>query len=308
MRFKRTKKSEAVRRRTSVGGERPQAFSYHANRADQEYNLGRAQPREQDVRRREQLVRFWCQRLGVLVAGLVIIFCALDILHLSATPKIVVLSASSNNYFLQSSTVYQRAAATLFASSVFNANKITINTAEIKQKLQAQFPELSDVSITLPLISHRPIVYIAPTTPSLLLATAHSGTFVLDTNGKALIQSSQIAGLDGLKLPMVTDQSGIAIRAGQVAVASTSVQFIQSVVTELAAKGVSLKSLVLPPAAYELDVYPGGAGYYIKFNMHNDNPLQQTGTFLAVQQRLRAQNVTPASYIDVRVDGRAYYK
>lgn len=312
MRFRRNAKTTGrnpalSRRQVTYTSSRPQAFSYSSNRSEQEYNLGRAQPREQDMRKRQRLVRYWRQRLGVLFAGLIIIVCLLDILHLSSMPKVIALTGASNSSFLQPSNVYQQAAAKLFAGSIFNANKITINTDQIKQKLKAQFPELSDVSITLPLIGHRPIVYIAPSSPSLVLAT-HSGDFVLDSSGRALLPASQVPGLAGLQLTTVTDQSGLSVHTNQVVLPRASVAFIQTVIGELKAKNVAFNSLTLPAAAYELDLYPSGVGYYVKFNLHTTDAMQQVGSYLAVRQRLQSQNITPTAYIDVRVDGRAYYK
>ncbi len=269
--------------------------------------MGRQQPREQDVRRRERLVRYWRQRLGMFVAGVVLIICVLYTLHLSTNPKVVSLAPASSGYFLQDDSIYQQAAAKEFASSVLNSNKVTINTIGIQQKLQHQFPELSEVSVTIPLMSHRPIVYLAPTTPSLILSTPQ-GSYVLDDTGKALINASAIAGIDKLKLPTVTDQSGLQVHQGAIALASSEVSFIHTVTAELQAKGVAIASLTLPAAAYELDVRPTGVGYYVKFNMHQLTARQQSGTFLAVKQRLASQAVAPAAYIDVRLDGRAYYK
>jgi len=304
---KKTKQPKPGERRRAIIDSRPSAFSYHANRSDQEYNLGRAQPRDQDVRKRELLIRYWRQRLGVLFAGLIIIICVIDILHVSPSPKVIALTGSSSSSFLQPTTIYQQAAAKLFAGSIFNGNKITINTDQIKLKLQARFPELSDVSITLPLIGHRPIVYIAPAMPSVILA-AHNGSFVLDSAGRALLPANQVRGISSLNLSTVTDQSGLSVTSGQVVLPSSSITFIQTVLAELKVKNVAVKSLTLPPAAYELDLYPDGVGYYVKLNLHTNDAMQQIGTYLAVQQRLKSQNITPASYIDVRVDGRAYYK
>jgi hypothetical protein len=309
MKFGRKKKQAqaTANRRQVIGSSRTSAFSYHANRKEQDYNLGRQQPREQDVRSRARVIRYWQQRLGMLVAGIVLIVCVLDILHLSTTPKVISLTTTSNNYFLQPTSIYEVAATKLFKSSLLNDNKLTINTSDIKQKLQQQFPELSDVSITLPLMSHRPIVYIAPTTPSVVLSTV-SGSFVLDNNGKALIRADAVADLSKLGLPTVVDQSGLAVKADEVALPSNSVAFIQSVVAELHAKAIPVNGLTLPAAAYELDIKPSGVGYFVKFNLHSTNVLQQVGTYLAVRTRLASQNITPASYIDVRLDGRAYYK
>jgi hypothetical protein len=264
-------------------------------------------PRDQDIRRRERIVRYWRQRLGMFIAGVALIVCVLYTLHLTNQPKVVSLTSSSNSYFLQSTDVYQKAAAEAFGGSIFNDNKITVNSVGIQQRLQKQFPELSDVSVTIPLMSHRPIVYIAPTTPSLVLANSDN-SFVLDNNGKALLETSQVADLEKLQLPTVTDQSGLKVKKGDIALAGTGVSFIQTVKAELEAKGVAIESITLPSAAYELYVKPKGAGYFVKFNMHENTARQQAGTFLAVRARLATQNVTPSSYVDVRLDGRAYYK
>jgi len=293
--------------RQVVSGGRPTAFSYHANRAEQDVNLGRLQPRDQDNRHRERLVRYWRQRLGMLLAGIILIICVLDILHLSSQPSVIAVTTSTNNTFLQPTKVYERAAQKLFAGSLLNSNKITINTDAIQTKLKKQFPELADVSVTLPLMSHRPIVYIAPSDPALLLKTSR-GDYILDTTGRALLTASQADNLTRLAIPVVTDQSGLRITPGASALPSSSVAFITTVLKELQAKQVSVDTVTLPTSAYELDIKPKGAGYFVKFNMHNDTALQQTGTYLAVRERLASQNVTPSSYIDVRLDGRAYYK
>jgi hypothetical protein len=305
--FRRKQKTQAPGTRQVVRGDRPSAFSYHANRSDQEFAMGRQQPRDQDVRRRERLVRYWRQRLGMFVAGVVLIVCVLYTLHLNNNAKVVSLAPASSGYFLQSTDVYQRAASKDFASSIFNSNKVTINAVGIEQKLQQQFPELSEVSVAIPLMSHRPIIYIAPTTPSLILTTGN-GSFVLDNTGKALIGADAIAGLSKLNLPTVTDQSGLQVHSGTIALASSEVSFVRTVMAELQAKGVTVQALTLPNAAYELDVHPSGVGYFVKFNMHTATARQQAGTYLAVKSRLGAQGITPASYVDVRLDGRAYYK
>src|SRR5882762_2113607 len=98
--FGRKKKSQPTGRRVLQNSGRAQSLSYHSSRVEQEYNLGRAQPRDQDIRRRERLIKFWRQRLAVLLMGGLVIACLLYILHLSANPKVVPLTTSSNDYFL----------------------------------------------------------------------------------------------------------------------------------------------------------------------------------------------------------------
>ena len=313
MKLRRSKNKEpsvVVRRRPQQTAPRPVAFSsYHANRSEQEYTVGRAQPRDQDIRRQERLVKFWRQRLSGLVVGFVVIGVLGIVLHVSGSPRVVVLSSTSNNTFLRPTDVYQQAASTLLDSSAWNGNKITINTSQIQQKLQQEFPELSGISISLPLINSRPVVYIAPTMPSLLLST-RGGSYVLSSGGVALLSSGQLSNANRLALPTVTDQTNTKVKIGQEALPSSSITFIKTVVAELHAKNLTVASMTLPTAAaYELDVQPSGVGYYVKFNLHDTSGArQQAGTFLAVMQHLQSQGVTPASYIDVRLSGRAYYK
>jgi len=304
----RKKSATQPRRRPPVAGtSRPQSFSYRSSRYDQDFNVGRAQPRQQDSRRRERLIKELRQRFGLVIAGVVLLVCIGFMLHLSPTPKVEPLSASSNAYFLRSTSAYQQAARQLFASSLFNGNKITVNTAGIAAKLQQEFPELASVSISLPIMGHRPVVYIAPTTPSLLLQTTH-GTYVLDDTGKALLKADAVGGIDKMNLPTIIDNSGLAVQLNHVALPADTINFIRTVAAELQAKGITPSKLVLPSAAYELDVTPQGAGYYIKFNLHSGDARQQAGTYLAVRHQLAAQHITPKHYIDVRLDGRAYYK
>lgn len=293
--------------RQVVRGSRAQAFSYSASRNDQEYATGRGTPRDQDIRRRERIIKYWRQRLGMFIAGIVLIVCVLYTLHLNDNAKVVVITPGTSGYFLQPTETYQQAAAKVFAESVLNNNKVTVNSVSIQQKLQQQFPELSDVSVTIPLMSHRPIVYIAPTMPALVLKTA-TGDYILDSKGQALLSTSQVADMDSLGLPVVTDQGILKVKTGVSALAGTEITFIKTVVAELNAKQIDIESMVLPTDAYQLNVKPRGVGYYVKFNMHEATARQQSGTFLAVRERLSSQGITPSSYIDVRLDGRAYYK
>ena len=292
-------------RRQVVSGGRPTAYSYHANRSEQEYNVGRSEPREQDTRRQARVLRDIRQRLGFILALLVVLACIINVLRLSSDPKVVSLTAGSADTFLHSNATYEQAAQKLLAGSILNGNKITINSDQIVHKLKQEFPELSDVSITLPLVGHRPVVYIAPTTPSLILQAGPS-SFVLDENGKVL--TTNTSGPDTTSLPTVTDQSGLKAEVNKQALPASTISFIQTVLGQLAAAHLTVASLTLPTSTYELDVHPSGVGYFVKFNIHSDDARQQAGTYLAVRQRLQSQNITPAAYIDVRVDGRAYYK
>jgi cell division septal protein FtsQ len=295
------------RQRAGARQQSTSAYSYYAQRSDQELNTGRQLDRSALQAKAGHFRNFWLQRFGLVVLLLAVIASAANVLSLSSDAKIVPLTSSTSQTFLQDQADYQTAANKLFAGSIWNRNKITVDTAHISAQLVKQFPELSSVSITLPLLAHRPLVYIQPVQPALILA-ATNGSFVLDTEGKALLSVTNSASLASLDLPVVTDQSGIKVSINHQALTSGDVGFIQTIIAELAAKHISVSAMTLPAAASELDAQISGQPYFVKFNLESGDARQQAGTFLATQAHLQSQNITPTKYIDVRVDGRAYYQ
>jgi hypothetical protein len=286
----------------------PSTFAYRARRSDQERGTGRQLDREQTMAAGRDLGRFWLQRFGLIILLLAIVASLANIFTLSSSVKVVMLTTPSDRLLLRSARTYQAAASQQLADSIWNRNKITIDASKLSRQMLSQFPELSSVSVTVPLLAHRPLVYVEPAQPALILA-AGNGAFIIDTTGKALIGGSSAAALgQANKLPVVTDQSGLDVHTNHQVLSAANVSFIQTVIAELAAKQVTVSGMTLPPAASELDVQLAGQAYFVKFNLQSNDPRGQAGTFLATIAQLHSQNITPAKYVDVRVDGRAYYQ
>lgn len=288
----RKKTDRRARRRQIVETERS-APAYRSSRQSEARNV----------------TTLWVQlarRSGVLILGLAIIISVINLLSVSPHAKITPLTSSAaSSSLLRNQAEYQAAADKLLASSLWNRNKITIDTTKVSNQLVAQFPELTSASITLPLFAHRPIVYVQPAQAALVVA-ADNGAFVIEQNGKALMPSANLP--TAHNLPQIVDQSGLQIKTGRQVLTSDDVGFVQTVITELSAKHVEVSSMVLPATARELDVYVAGQPYFVKFNLANNDARQQAGTYLAAAAELQRQHATPAHYVDVRVDGRAYYQ
>jgi hypothetical protein len=282
-----------------------QTFSYHTQRSDQSTNTGRKFRKDILSPKARSVGSFWLQRFGLAILLAVGLVCLVSALTLSSNVKLEQLGSVNQNQLFHNQAAYQASANTFLHDSILNHNKLTINTDKLSQQLLAKYPELDSATVAVPLISHRPIVYISYTQPAVILHN-QSGSFVLDTNGKVLAATSAAA-VD-LGLPTVTDQSGLNLTLNHQVLTSGDVSFIQTVVAGLQAKQVTSSSMTLPAAANELDVAIAGKPYFVKFNLHATSAKLQIGTFLAVQQRLQGENITPAKYIDVRVDGRAYYQ
>ena len=300
------------RQRQSASSEstpKTSGFSYRASRSEEELNLGRRADKERRPPTPFHTGRFWLQRFGLIILLIAIIASAVNLLNLSTTAEILPLSSNDPAQALFNKPAYQAAANHLLARSIWNQNKVTVDTGQISRQLLAQFPELATVSVTIPLLTHRPIIYIEPAQPVIIIQSPTEGSFVLNTNGKALLKNTAnplIAGQSAL--PVVTDLSGLNLVLGHQVLPANNISFVQTIVGELAAKHYSVASMTLPPAASELDVKLVGQAYSIKFNLENNDPRQQVGTFLATITQLQSQHITPSQYIDVRVDGRAFYK
>jgi len=296
------------RHRTPSAAEQPTpSLSYYSRRSDQELNIGRGTRRERRKSAFHIFSRFWSRRFGLVILLLAVMTCGFNVLRLSTDAEIMPATSDNGTAYVHNLSTYQIAASQLLAGSIWNRNKITIDTSQLSQKLAAKFPELTNVSVTLPLLSHRPIIYIQSAQPALILSGV-SGSFVIGTNGNVLYASNGDESLQQLHLIQVADQSGLKLSLGRQALTASDISFIQIVVAQLAARHFTVSTMTLPAATRELDVHIIGQPYFIKFNLETADARQQAGTFLATQARLRSQNITPAQYIDVRVDGRAYYQ
>ncbi len=309
MRLRRSKASQLGRHRRQVSDEEPkslgQKFSYRARRSVAELNTGRSTVREERAASRK--AKSFLRKTGLFVLLLALVASAVNILSLSTKPKILPLEGDKSKAFLSSPEIYENFASQELQSSVWNRNKLTVNTGDVSEKLVQQFPELSSASLTVPLLAHRPIIYVQPA-EAVIIVKARNGAFVVADNGKALIRANSADDLAKYKLPVLDDQSGLKLQVGRQALQSKDVAFIQTVLKELSAKQYTVSGMSLPATSSELDVQLAGQPYIVKFNLQSDTARQQAGTFIAMINNLSKQNQTPSKYVDVRVNGRAYYQ
>lgn len=248
----------------------------------------------------------WRKRIIVALSAVALVVLAVNAVVLGREPSINVVAENQGRQILaRADQVYAEAAKKAFSASWTSSSKITADTEQIAQEIKLQFPELEAVSITLPLIGSQPSVYLHPAQPALLLASADGGLFVLDTSGRAVAKAANIQGLDKLNLPVVQDQTGLPIEVGRTALPRGNIAFIKEVAGQLKAQDVSVAGIIL--GANQLDVRLEGAPYLVKFNLRG-NARAEAGAFLAAKQHLEQEGKTPAEYIDVRVDNKAYYR
>jgi hypothetical protein len=292
------------RRQVRRSGAANPAFSYYTSRTP-EVNRERAQTRQEQTvetgkSRRPPRSLLAAAPFWLLVA--LIAVCLLKVLALGTNPKVIVVGKSSvSANYLQPTNVYAAAAHKLLASSITNRSKLTVNLGGTAQTMEREFPELQTVSLGVPLIGSRPIVYVQVASPSLVLQTGH-GIYALNGSGVALAKLRSLpAGVAQL-----VDQSGSTPQLGKQSLPSGTIAFVQTLAYQLAAAHLTISTYVLPASSpYELDVRLEGKPYSIRCNLEAD-ALTQSGAAIATIQHLGG--TTPAEYLDVRTPDRVFYK
>ena len=303
--FSRKPKQPSRRQVTSAG--RTNTYAYYGSRSSEPAALGRQIFREAlNARTARKAARYSVQRFGLLLIIIAVGVALVSLLSLSTDPKVLPVD-STEPVFLHPMAVYERAAAQFLSESLLNHNKLTIDTAGVAARMKRQFPELSIVNVTLPLVGHRPIIYLAQADPTLLLQANDGHVYVVDTNGRAIGNSATMS-TGSLQLQHVRDNSGTPVVVGQSILSASTVGFIQTIAYQMSQKHLVIATFSLPPQSSELDMYLDGPKYFVKFNLASATAQQQVGAFLAVKHNLEERGITPSSYIDVRLDGRAYYK
>lgn len=298
----KSKNQPVDNRRNSIAERQAQpTFSYYANRMPSEtvrlrseqtiVGVGVKGPKNQETSLISRVFT-WL----TLVATLLVL---IKVLTLEPNARVIVTGDKSN---LSSEVIasYQKAANDLLDNNLLNRSKLTLDTSGVAKNLQAQFPELENVVVTVPLIGARPIVYVLPV-KALIGVDTNRGLFSLGGNGRIIAKMQPGANGD----VVLHDLSGITPEIGQSYIPASTMKFIETVRSQFASAKMPLESLTLPRTSpFEIDAKLQGKGGIIKFNLEED-PLQQSGAALAVIRKL---NGMPPTYIDVRVPERAYYK
>lgn len=298
MKFTKQKNKQQKNGRSSAGEQRhAPVFSYYANRT----------PREATSRHSEIVIddaRTWWHYLPSATAGVIIILCGIYNTSLTTQPRIIYKN-QTQVHLLRDAKYYEEAFGSLLSQSIFNRNKLTINTDDRAKEIVEKYPELADAAISLPLVGRRPVIQITPAKAVLELDTS-SGAFLVDTNGRAIIRAREAASSER-DVVRLTDETGIPAEVGGVALPREQVAFITEVIEQLQEKQISIDSVLLPRISNELHIKIQGKTYIGKFNLQGD-ARQQSGAFLATKQRLEADKSEPVEYIDVRVEDKAYVK
>jgi hypothetical protein len=241
--------------------------------------------------------KFFVRLVDLLIISS-IIFCFIYSLIVQPNPKI-----SINNTSYHDAYVY-RNDATAKLKSLKNRTKLTLDEQGLIKALQDKFPEINGGTVELPLFDEKPTLNIIISPPAFYINNGDI-RYVVSAQGRAVAMSSAMPNIRNL--PVVNDQSGFQASPGKQVLGASGISFIQTVIAQCKHAGVPISSLTLPKLAQELDLRTTDRPYYVKFYLGGDADIQ-VGQYLASRHQFDATNAQPSEYLDVRVQGKVFYK
>lgn len=275
-------------------------FNYSSRRSEDNLNIGRNNEQE-DKNLKKRL-----KNIGVFALVIFLLITIYKLAYLS--PNSIVKPINTNQIISTEDLLkYKNLTDILLNKSFFNQNKISIDEANIIKQLKYSYPQIQSVKFKINIFSRRPTLLIDNSQLALLVKNINDQYFEINLAGQVIkeVPNGEVNKLIGL--PLVLDKSSLNYEVNKQIFPNSDVVFILAINKEFKEKGSTISSLTLPATSRELDVGLLNTPYFIKFNLDNNDALQQVGTYFALIDHLKSQNITPSKYIDVRLDGRAYY-
>lgn len=239
----------------------------------------------------------------IIIVVVVIMIAVLE-LPLTMPPKIVISGSGGSTVPNSTNLAYRNKVEHIFdTGGMLSHTKLTLNRSELVDQLKNQYPMIQQASISYSLLSWHPIVTLG-LEPARLVLESSAGSYLIGASGIVIGKANQT---EEARLPALEDQSGLKPKFGGSVLPASYMDFIDGLLAQLGSNDVKPSKLVLPAASTELDLYPSGKGYFVKFNLRGQ-AREEAGTYLAAASYLAKQKITPTNYIDARLPGRVYYK
>jgi len=199
-------------------------------------------------------------------------------------------------------TAYQQTAQQYFAKHPLERFGFSVNRKQFVSNMEAAHPELLSVDIDRNWYGGN-VSFVLQFRRPLLVWETGGHRFYVDDQGVAF-EYDHFGGTH----VSVSDQSGISPSDSGGSVASNRfINFIGKMVGAVNAgdKG-SVTDIIIPAASREVDLKLQGRGYPIKTHTDRD-PLKQAEDIINALKWFDGKKITP-QYVDVRVEGKAYFK
>lgn len=186
-------------------------------------------------------------------------------------------------------------------SRLLAKNWLFLNQQDLKGYLQKTFTGQETITVSKKFPNHLSVV-TDEQKPGLIWKTG-SRTYILSTSGRVISEQQKA---DNSALPQVIDSTNLPVEVGSRVAARDFVNFVGKVGEFMKANQIGVEKMYVLDTTSELYVKTQ-AGYDIKFST-NQSPDSATRSLKATLDLINQQNKKPSSYIDLRVEGRAFYK
>jgi cell division septal protein FtsQ len=220
---------------------------------------------------------------------------------------IVVYIATINVQYTQPggaphTTAYQQSIQQYFTKHPMERFGFSINHKQLASELESAHPELLSVDVDKDWYGGNARFVLQFRKPLLVWETG-GHRFYVDDQGVAF-EYDHFGG----KYVSVSDQSGISPSVSGGSVASNRfINFLGKMVGAVNAGGKgNVTEIIIPASTREADLKLQGRGYPIKTHTDRD-PLKQAEDIINALKWFDDKKITP-QYVDVRVEGKAYFK
>lgn len=194
-------------------------------------------------------------------------------------------------------------------SHTFMHQSWLLDTDKLTHDIIAKHPEIENITFS----SHAPFstrlsAHITFRKPIFVWKDSVNQTQFVDKNG--VLFSKNLDGTTKLDaLIHIEDQSGVVLDPGTSVLTNDVVQFIGRLHTLLPPlyHNAGIQQIIIPRSTREVDVQVVGQPYLIKFTVERSVE-EQVGDLTVLLGYMQVKGITPASYIDIRIAHKAFYK
>jgi cell division septal protein FtsQ len=190
----------------------------------------------------------------------------------------------------------------IITSSALTQNIIFAPTNKISDELKKQNYQIAEAEVTRSGLNSI-TVKITEQKPSILWLSGNTLS-IIGANGHAY--DGDITPIMKDKLVTVVDTTNLPVKKGEKVVTQEFVDFVNAIKEQLPNKGIEVNQYQIGDTTTELRAVTEG-GYYIRFDI--TRPVEeQLQDLSAVLGQMKKQGKKAAEYIDLRINGKVFYK
>lgn len=252
-------------------------------------------------RSKAQAVVILRRRILVAIGAAAVLAILILIFFSQLTTKVLIGVTSDGMIKTVDQSVYQTSINQYLDQHPIERLKFVASSVNIANFVRSQHPEVADVE---------------PVGELRLSATKYDITFRRPVAGWQIGAKQYYVDDQGVAFEQnyfaaptlqIVDQSNTTLNAGQTVASSRFLSFVGKVVAEAKKQGLTVVQATLPlGTAREVDIRLNGVSYYFKLSVDRGAAVQ-IEDLVRVEKYLVGKGIVP-SYVDLRVEGRAFYK